>query len=283
MSLHQTRRRWVGAGLGLLILAGCSTSSEDFVAAGRPAMSVNRVDGVLARSAGGQIALLDPPLPNGFTPMADTTVRLLGSDTSATTDASGRLVLPAREPRPRLQINTPSGSAVIVAPAFSAEAGPAIRLEHFPPRLALREGESAAARAVGVDAVGRYLPVKATQEIRPVAETPEIPHTTTLASPPLLQSAATPGSTGDTRIVSSSGDLEGFAPVSTYSEACLAMLSGQVLDQQGQPIAGAQVQVEGASASYEATASIISRNSRPYRPGSSSRRAIGRWLLASRH
>lgn len=248
-------RALMAAGLSLFLLGGCSTSPESLSVANSPAQQGGHVEGVLARSPSGAIALLDLPLPAGYSALGGATVRVLGSEAVATTAPDGHLDLPLAQRRARLLVKTESGSSVLDAPVFASDAGPAVVLEHFPSHLALREGESAAVRAVGVDEQGRYIPVRASQQVRAAVETPEVPHTTSLAARPLLQSAPAPGGPGQAEIVSSAGALEGTAPLSTYSQPCLAMLSGQVLDQQGQPIAGAVVQVEGTTATASTDAS----------------------------
>lgn len=247
MKHHNIRRKTLVVAVGLLLSLspGCSRSNEAVFTAGAVS-SPATVRGVLARSATGAVALLDQPLPAGFTPLVGAGVSVVGEGVTARSNANGVIELPAGQGRVRLVVTTPEGDVkVIESVAFSPSAGPAVALEHIPARLGLVAGEAAAMRAVGVDKNGAYLPVQAQQALEPLADSVQIP----LTSLPALQTNQSADAGGGQRLVSTVGGLSVSGDVSSFSAPCQAMLSGQILDAGKQPIEGAIVQVEGSTAS----------------------------------
>jgi N-acyl-D-amino-acid deacylase len=223
------------------------------MAAPAPAQPRLRVSGVLAQSESGTLALLDAPLPAGYHPLAQAAVRLVGSDLQAQSGPDGSLDLPSPEARPRLLVSLPGAPPQVVeAAAFSSAAGEPVRLQHVPRGLHLRQGEPGATRVVGVDARGRFLavdPARLQLSRRASAPSGQAFPTSILAGGAVLrawlgQSGPALPSAGTSELKALYGSLAASAEVASFSPACQAMLAGRVT-RNGQPVAGAVVQVEG--------------------------------------
>lgn len=221
-----------------LLTYGCSASSTtaDGNLPAPPPAQTAEVSGRLVRSSSGIISVVDGTALDGSTVVSGVRVTLLGSGQSVTVGPDGQFQLKAAPGRHFLRVDPPG--ALVEVPAFSAEAGPPVRLSLFPDQVSLLDEDTLTMRAVGVDAQGRFTPVDPgalTWEVEEDDTPRPSPQTSAFSEFPNQQrvlSTPTVGSepAGSYRIRVSGLGLSSQARMHQANQGVTGSLQGRVLD-----------------------------------------------------
>lgn len=263
------RSKFAALLMGCTLLAGCtgsssSTSTPSLTSPTAPLATVTPTDttspipivritginGRLVLSPTGEVSVVDGGVPTGFRGLGGATVEVQGTNLVATADGSGYFEVPEAPPG-LAHLRVLPNNVVLTVPSFSAETGPAVSLELFPPRLALVGNQTVALRAVGKDAQGRFFPLEdgaVSWELNLIGSDPPLPTTTALQPRALTGNVIGGETAGLYEVVARETGVSGRNELIQADPGATGAVRGQVLNGTT-PVAGAQVIVGGAVAS----------------------------------